>query len=253
MRLRTPSPSGIVAAIALFFALGGTALATSHYLITSTSQIKPSVLKALHGKVGAKGPAGRTGANGAPGQAGPAGPPGKEGQPGASSTSVVVGASGMSVVARARSVAPVETSSTEASTPTFASDPLTGGSWTQHANELDQLVGQVTLTLPTEASCEGGNYPVAVEILLDGTVVGGASANTGATEKTETVSIGWTKKALPSGAFSDEWPEDVSPWLYEPGTDTSHTLTAQVADVCQPPSDGHAKIQSISVDVLGVS
>jgi hypothetical protein len=157
------------------------------------------------------------------------------------------------VVARARSVASVETTSTEADTPTFASDPLTAGSWTQHANELDQLVGQVTLTLPAEASCEAGSFPVAVEILLDGTLVGGAAANTGATGRTETVSIGWTKKVPSLGAFSEAWPaEDVSAWLYEPGQDTSHTLTAQVADVCQQPGV-HAKIQNISVDVLGVS
>jgi len=137
--------------------------------------------------------------------------------------------------------------------PTFASDPLTGGSWTQHANELDQLVGQVTLTLPPEASCEANTYPVAVEILLDGSLVGGTSAVIGATERTESVSIGSTKKVASGGAFSETWPvEDLSPWLYEPGTDTSHTLTAQVADICQKPGV-HAKIQSISVDVLGVS
>ena len=248
MRLHKPSPSAIVAAIALFFALSGTALATSHYLVTSTTQIKPSVLKALRGQVGARGPAGPAGANGAAGQAGPAGSPGKEGQPGSP------GAPGTSVIARARSVAPVATSSTEAGTPTFESDPLTGGSWTQHANELDQLVGQVTVTLPTEASCESGSFPVAVEILLDGTLVGGAAAHIGETAKTETVSIGWTKKVpAPFGAFSEAWPaEGLSPWLYEPGQDTPHTLTAQVADICQQPGV-HAKIQSISLDVLGVS
>jgi hypothetical protein len=37
----------LVAFIALFFALAGTGVAASHYLITSTSQIKPSVLRAL--------------------------------------------------------------------------------------------------------------------------------------------------------------------------------------------------------------
>jgi hypothetical protein len=38
-----------VALVALFVALGGTAVAARHYLITSTSQIKPSVLKLLRG------------------------------------------------------------------------------------------------------------------------------------------------------------------------------------------------------------
>jgi hypothetical protein len=42
-----PSPATIIACMALFVALGGTAIAASHYVITSTSQIKPSVRSAL--------------------------------------------------------------------------------------------------------------------------------------------------------------------------------------------------------------
>jgi hypothetical protein len=47
MRARKPSPTTIIAVVALFVALGGTAVAASRYIITSTSQIEPSVLKAL--------------------------------------------------------------------------------------------------------------------------------------------------------------------------------------------------------------
>ncbi len=54
MGLRRPSLSTIISSLALFFALGGTAIAAQHYLITSTSQIKPSVLAKLKGKAGAK-------------------------------------------------------------------------------------------------------------------------------------------------------------------------------------------------------
>ena len=46
----------IVAWLALFVALGGTSIAAQHYLITSTSQIKPSVLKKLE-QLAAKGTA----------------------------------------------------------------------------------------------------------------------------------------------------------------------------------------------------
>jgi hypothetical protein len=48
-KMRTPKPSAaiILACAALVVALGGTAIAASHYIITSTSQIKPSVLRAL--------------------------------------------------------------------------------------------------------------------------------------------------------------------------------------------------------------
>jgi hypothetical protein len=68
---RRISYSNVVATLALVFALGaGSAYAAHklHYLITSTKQIKPSVLKTLHG---AAGPAGAPGAAGAPGPTGP--------------------------------------------------------------------------------------------------------------------------------------------------------------------------------------
>jgi Collagen triple helix repeat (20 copies) len=243
--MHRPSPASIIASLALFFALGGTAMAARHYLLTSTSQIKPSVLKALKGNVGTEGPAGLAGAAGKAGPAGEQGSPGNRGQQGPS------GASGTSVVARVRSVAPVATTSTNETTPTFASDPLTPGTWTQHAGELNQLAGEVTITFPPETACAGSADPVAVEILLDGSLVGGASSNPGETEKTVTLPIGWTK-SLPPGAPFNTWPEEnLSPWSFEPGKDTTHTLTAQVADTCT--AAGHPTIKSVSVDVLGVS
>ncbi len=48
MRLpKKPSPAIVIACLALFVALGGTAIATGRYVITSTSQIMPSVRSAL--------------------------------------------------------------------------------------------------------------------------------------------------------------------------------------------------------------
>jgi hypothetical protein len=62
-----------MAALALFLAVGGIAVAAKHYLVTSTTQIKPSVLKALQG---AHGPRGAQGPRGAPGSQGIQGNPG---------------------------------------------------------------------------------------------------------------------------------------------------------------------------------
>jgi len=91
MRGRTVSPGTVIACIALFFALGGTAIAAHHYLITSTSEIKPSVLNALRGKAGDAGPGGPQGSQG---PTGPQGSPGVEGPPGAPGTSGTQGAPG---------------------------------------------------------------------------------------------------------------------------------------------------------------
>jgi hypothetical protein len=70
---RRLSPSLVVAVVALVVALCGTAWAGG-YIITKTSQIKPSVRKALKGKRGARGATGPQGPQGAQGPVGPAGP-----------------------------------------------------------------------------------------------------------------------------------------------------------------------------------
>lgn len=87
-RLYKAIRGNIVAWLALFVALSGTSLAASRYLITSTSQIKPSVLKELRGKTGPRGargetgPPGALGAMGAKGENGLRGETGLEGKPG---------------------------------------------------------------------------------------------------------------------------------------------------------------------------
>jgi hypothetical protein len=68
--------ANVIATLALFIALGGSAVAAKQYLITSTSQISPAVLKKLEGP---KGPSGTTGA---PGATGAQGAPGANGTPG---------------------------------------------------------------------------------------------------------------------------------------------------------------------------
>jgi Collagen triple helix repeat (20 copies) len=121
LRPRTNQPTGkvrrsrvtyanVTATLALVAAIGGgTAWATTsaharsrprsharkHYTITSTSQIKPSVLKALkgtRGKAGAAGASGTPGAAGTPGTSGATGPAGASGAPGGAGTNGTNGA-----------------------------------------------------------------------------------------------------------------------------------------------------------------
>jgi hypothetical protein len=82
------SYANVAATVALFVALsGGTALAAhvaKHYLISSKGQIKPSVLKKLHGRRGAPGANGAVGAVGAIGATGGVGSTGPAGSTGPS-------------------------------------------------------------------------------------------------------------------------------------------------------------------------
>jgi hypothetical protein len=161
MRKRKPSPGLVIACLALVVALGGTAIAASRYIITSSSQIKPSVLRELRGDASAA----RVASKGA-----------------------------KAVVARARSVGVVKSVTEPAST----EDPLTGATWTQGADEVEQLVGQTTVTTPALANCRtSGRGFVRIEILLDGRVQqGGLGADASNVERTETVQIAAVPKPL---------------------------------------------------------
>src|SRR5271170_7001979 len=70
------SYANVTATLALFFAISGGAMAANHYLITSTKQVSPKVLKKLTGKTGKTGATGATGAAGATGATGKEGPAG---------------------------------------------------------------------------------------------------------------------------------------------------------------------------------
>ena len=92
--------ANVTATLALVFAMSGGALAAKHYLINSTKQISPKVLKALKGKtgkagaIGKEGPAGKDGAPGAPGATGKEGLRGADGAPGSALAYAHVNADG---------------------------------------------------------------------------------------------------------------------------------------------------------------
>jgi hypothetical protein len=86
---RRPSVTAAIACVALFFSLTGAGLAASRYLITTVTQIKPSVLAKL------KGAQGNPGANGSQGPQGPAGPRGPQGALGATGPAGLRGPAGL--------------------------------------------------------------------------------------------------------------------------------------------------------------
>ena len=86
-------PTTIIACLALFLAMGGGAWAAQKYVITSKSQIKPSVLDQLKGERGPKGPKGNRAIKGFRGFRGTQetkGFRGIQGSPGANGTGSIV-------------------------------------------------------------------------------------------------------------------------------------------------------------------
>jgi len=135
--MRRSPLSTIISVLALVVSLGGTAIAADHYIITSTSQIKPSVLRALQ-----KQPEARV--------------------------SALATAGVHSVVARVRSTAPVTT----VSEPGEVNIPLMGASWTQRGEEVDELIGRVIVSRPGSALCGSTQGSAVGSISVDGQAVG---------------------------------------------------------------------------------
>ncbi len=78
--------ANVILTFALVFAFTGGAFAAGKYLITSTKQISPKVLKSLTGKPGKNGAPGAPGAQGPQGAPGAPGANGKDGAPGTGTT-----------------------------------------------------------------------------------------------------------------------------------------------------------------------
>jgi Collagen triple helix repeat (20 copies) len=143
--------ANVTATLALFFAMSGGALAASHYLITSTKQISPKVLRSLAGKSGTAGKAGASGATGATGAAGPQGPagpagsgtPGKEGTQGKEGPKGEPGKEGPEGKSGFTEVLP------EGQTET--------GAWTVQAAGESLGFGAISFAIPLEAALSGSH------------------------------------------------------------------------------------------------
>jgi hypothetical protein len=192
--------ANVLATLALLFAMAGGAAAASHYLITSSKQISPKVLKELK----TAGPRGTAGPAGAAGPAGPSGPAGANGTNGASG---VEGKQGIQGEKGNASLAAQTWNKTIATAGASASAPKT---------VVLATVGPFTIT----GHCYIGgvlNEKTIAETDIETSELGSVFAETGGTEETlektgEALSVGEGKAesvtATHEAAFSgpDEGP-----------------------------------------------
>ncbi len=164
--------------LALVFAMSGGAYAAKRYLITSTKQISPKVLKALRGKAGPAGPAG---AQGPAGPQGPAGASGKDGAAGANGRDGVGATSKAFTGAKTLGSEKCEDGGLEVSsasgtalvcngtngqtgfTATLPKGKTETGSWGAAPAEGQAVVVPISLNIPLSAEIEQGNVHVVSE------------------------------------------------------------------------------------------
>ena len=139
------SPATVIASLALVFAMTGGAYAANRYLITSTKQISPKVLKALQGK------AGPAGANGAQGPAGPAGATGLAGAAGAG-TPGATGSQGPAGPAGANGTNGKDgKDGTTGFTETLPSKKTETGTWAFNATAKGEVYVPISFSIPLGA------------------------------------------------------------------------------------------------------
>ncbi len=177
--------TNVVLTLVLVFAMSGGAYAAEKYVITSTKQIKPSVLKSLQGKVGPAGKAGTNGANGANGAQGEKGLTGTNGTNGANGTNgvSVTGTAASPIECEPGGVKYTSASGTNAVcngkngttgfTETLPSGKTETGDWFTHATASGTTFQHVLISFPMPLKAEAEDAAVHPE----GPVLGAAKVH----------------------------------------------------------------------------
>jgi hypothetical protein len=171
----------------------------------TASVFKAGALKQLTGANGTNGPAGANGKNGVVGVQGPAGTDGNA-----------------SIVMRTQAKGGVT-----ATQGTATDIPLSAGSWTQGANDLNLIAGSVTIKTPPGCTGSFGN---SVLVSVDGntTTFGIAPNVPPSTNVTVPIAVGE---------------------LMEPGSSTPHQITAKLANSCTKSGEDYS-VTGAKLDVL---
>jgi hypothetical protein len=157
---------------------------------------------------------------------------GPKGEPGARGDTGPRGDRGTAIVARARFAG----SQTIAEGSGQTVIPLTGGAWTQQADELDQLAGYVKFLVEGSGSC---SMPVLTVTIKDNDSTLGTALAPAASPVPAPIRIGFV--AFPS----------LGPELFEPGAPTAHSLSASATTNCS--GGATVRVTEIVVDVVGVA
>jgi hypothetical protein len=224
----------LVAWLALFVALGGTSLAASHYVVNSTKQINPKVIKKLKGNRGPRGAAGLTG------PAGPQGPQGAAGAPGTTNVFSKTESDGRYLAAGATAADSAKLGGTPASEYTFGA----GGQAGRWQELVDKGKEPSFLAIPGigEIGVECTVKPEATAVSL--------------TKDAETVFVMWD--SIPAGKVSEM--ESVAltgsnkllAKAFGPTEHGTGTTLIQASTVAANPSDQFASITVSSSVIEGV-
>jgi hypothetical protein len=255
IKFRLPSPAMVVALVALSVAMGGTGYAANDLIHTAakhhkggkTTPLTKQQILVLIKRYTPKAINGLNGQNGSPG---------------------APGSPGSVVLTRARATGATQSSTATSTTgtagciyftPNVCPDsshgavvPLSGGSWTQPANQVDQFFGQVAYTPPAAGTCTFmaslGGPSSTYQGLLAGEVDDAASGTPIATFSGFQTGGGGGGPQT-TGTLS-------APSLFEPGSSLGHALTVKIADNCGAnggTGTSHYTLNSFALDPVGVS